>query len=282
MVGESLVLVDGNSMHLRHPVDFYQGTVVVPCGFKEQILDTLFREAPGAKQALRIKKAVIDAGHGGTDPGAIGRAGLREKGVNLDIAKRVANILRNDGIEVVMTRPSDRFVLLNSRVEMANNSGADIFVSIHSNANRVRSLSGFEVYYVSPSVSDSQRALSAARYAPLNLDTAGLAGNSLDLKAILWDMVYTSNRAESIELARSISKAMNDNLEARLLGIKGARFEVLKGVRMPAVLVEVGFLSNAQEERLLKNNFYRQRIAESIAQGIRDYGCSALLAKADN
>jgi N-acetylmuramoyl-L-alanine amidase len=278
MVGQNLVMVDQSPMRLTSPVQIYKGTVVVPYRFKEQVIDSLYQEtpvlAPVGHALLTIKKVVVDAGHGGNDPGAIGHSGLREKDVNLDIAKRLSNLLRSRGIDVVMTRSVDRFIPLPTRVEIANNSRADLFISIHSNASRVRSLSGFEVYYVSPNVGDDKRALASARSVPLNLAGCVVVSNSLDLKAILWDLFYTHSRAESVELCRSICGSMRRNLDVRLLGIKGARFEVLRGIRMPGVLVETGFVSNAEEERMLKNSFYRQKIAESLMQGIEEYARS--------
>jgi N-acetylmuramoyl-L-alanine amidase len=259
-------------------VDLYQGTVVVPYKFKEDIIDALFpssyRERVSRVQ-LNIKKVVLDAGHGGHDPGAIGRSGLREKEINLDIARRVASLLRNEGVQVVLTRPSDKYIPLGTRVRIANDSRADIFVSIHSNANPVRSLNGFEVYYVAPSVSDSKRALFAARSSNLELEGAVFASRSPTLKAILWDMIYTCARAESIELADAICKSTDSELNVEVLGVKGARYEVLRGAQMPAVLIEVGFLSNSNEESKLRNSFYRQKIAEAIVGGITDYAQDA-------
>lgn len=285
-VGDTLVVVDGRPQHISHPVDIYEGTVVLPYRFKEQVLDRLFKETyPPRKPvlaSLKIRKIVIDAGHGGNDPGTIGRTGLREKDVNLDIANRLSKLLGSEGVEVVMTRNSDRFIPLPMRVEIANKSRADLFVSIHSNANRVRSLNGVEVYYVSPGVNDSRRAYAAAKSAALNLGDASFAGQSLNLKAILWDMIYTSARAESIELSRSICRSIGDSLDARIIGVKAARFEVLRGARMPAVLIEVGFLSNYNEERMLSNSYYRQRIAESIVQGIHDYAKDSGIREAAN
>ena len=284
MVGDALVLVDGAPLHIKYPVDIYQGAIVVPYKFKEQVLDVLFKESyplsKAARSVLKIRKVVIDAGHGGNDPGAVGRTtGLREKDVNLDIAKRLSNLLRAEGVQVVMTRSTDRFIPLSRRVEIANNSGAELFISIHSNANRVKSLNGFEVYYVAPGVNDSQRAYNSAQDAELNLESASFASRSLELKAILWDMVYTNSRAESIELARSLCRAVNNNLDAKILGVKGARFEVLRGVRMPAVLIETGFLSNYNEEHMLKNSYYRQKISQALIQGIRDYAQDLKLMK---
>lgn len=276
MAGQALVLVDGSPRYLSYPVDIYQGTVVVPYRFKEQILDVLFKErAYVGKAALplsRIRKIVVDAGHGGNDPGTIGKRGLREKDVNLDIAKRLGNLLKAEGIEVVMTRTADTFIPLERRAGIANNSRAGLFISIHSNANRVRSLNGFEVYYISPNINDSKRALNYAQEAALDLNRDSFAyAPSLNLKAILWDMVCTSNRAESLRLSRYVCRAIEKNLNTRVLGIKGAPFYVLKDTHMPAILIETGFLSNYNEERLMRNSCYRQQIAESIAEGIKEY-----------
>lgn len=281
MVSDNLVLVDKRAVLLSHPVDIYQGEIVVPAKFKTEILDNLFKPAKAvvsrrsSSLALTIKKVVIDAGHGGHDPGAIGRTGLKEKDVNLDIARRLANKLKEDGVEVIMTRNSDKFIPLGTRVNIANNAKADLFISIHANASRTRNLYGFEVYYVSPSVSDTTRASYAAKNAYLNLDSACFAGQSQNLKAILWDMIYTHNRAESIELSRAICRSAVDHLNVKVLGVKDARFEVLRGARMPAILVEVGFLSNTKEEGLLKNSYYREKISKSIREGLCNYAGSA-------
>jgi N-acetylmuramoyl-L-alanine amidase len=285
-VGDTLVLVDGRQQYLSQPVDIYQGAVVVPLRFKEKLLDNLFREIkPHAKYlplSLRIKKVIVDAGHGGNDPGAIGRTGLREKDINLDIAKRLAKLLSSQGIGVTMTRSTDKFVSLASRVDIANSSEADLFISIHSNANRVKGLNGFEVYYVSPYINDFRRALAAAQNAKPNLDKSCFASDSLNLKATLWDMIYNSSRAESITLAHSICHSIGHDLDTKVLGVKGANFYVLKGARTPAVLIEIGFVSNPAEERLLRNGYYRQQIAEAVAAGINNYAQDYTIMEASN
>jgi len=274
--GDALILVNDNIMHLNSPIDIYEGTIVVPRQFKEDVFDALFKQPvlahrrPGFGK-IKLSKVVIDAGHGGNDPGAIGKNGLKEKDVNLDIAKKLSNLLRQEGVETVLTRTNDRFIPLSTRVNIANRSGADLFISIHSNANRSRSLSGFEVYYVAPSVSDSKRAVFTARSASLNLKNAVFTNNSQDLRSIVWDMIYTNSRAEAIELSHSLCRVMDSSIDANILGVKGARFQVLKGVRMPGVLIEIGFVSNLNEERLLKTGTYRQKLAEGILEGIRDY-----------
>jgi len=275
-VGDALVLVNDNPLRLNSPVDIYQGTIAVPRQFKEQVFDLLFRKTapvyrrPGAGK-IKLNKVVIDAGHGGNDPGAIGRNGLKEKDVNLDIAKRLSALLKAEGVQTVLTRSSDKFIPLSTRVNIANRSGAELFISIHSNAARSRSLSGFEVYYVAPSVSDSKRAALTARSTSLNLKDTVFSSDTQDLKAIVWDMIYTNSRAESIELSRSLCKIMDACIDANILGVKNARFQVLRGITMPGILIEVGFVSNLHEERLLKTASYREKLAAGILEGIRDY-----------
>jgi N-acetylmuramoyl-L-alanine amidase len=275
LVGDTLILVDGVMQHLPQKVDIYNGLVVVPAKFREDILDSLFKEyAPAAKTQdyfSAIQKIVIDAGHGGKAPGAIGTSGLKEKEVTLDIARRLRDILKAEGLQVLMTRSTDRSVSLEERVNIANNSRAGLFVSIHANANRSRSLKGFEVYYISPGISDSERALAAAKNERLNLQDSSFGSSSLTLKAILWDMIYNYDRAESVELSYAICRNAVGNLDTRVIGTKSANFQVLRGAAMPAVLVEVGFLSNANEERSLDDGSYRQKIAESINQGLKEY-----------
>jgi N-acetylmuramoyl-L-alanine amidase len=271
------VIIDGQLQQLRHPVQMHEGQVVIPLKLKDQISGLFVQassSAPSAKALLpqiSIKKVVIDPGHGGKDPGAIGRTGLREKDVNLDIAYRLAKLLRDDGVAVVMTRSTDTFISLERRVDIANNSGADLFISVHSNASRTRSLNGFEAYYVSTKSSDSNRAAAAADKARPNVDGGAFAYTTKPLMATLWDMLLTFNRGESMQLARQICKTIGADLETKILGVKGANFYVLKGARMPAVLLETGFISHAQEERMLKNGYYRQQIAESIERGIIRY-----------
>jgi len=284
MVGDRLVLVDGNKEYLRHPVTLYENMLVVPYKFKEQVIDALFKDAAyevkSAGYLSRIKRVVVDAGHGGKDPGAIGRTGVKEKDVTLDIAKRLESILKREGIDVVMTRSTDKFISLTRRAEIANRAHADLFISIHANANRVRSLKGFEIYYVSNSVSDITRAIEAAGEAAPDVEPGSLASNSTNLKAILWDMIYTDSRAQSLKLGRSICRSVDDNIEdSRVIGVKEARFYVLKGTRMPAILIEVGFLSNYSEECLLRNVYFRQKMAETIAQGIDNFARDCILAE---
>jgi len=275
-LNDTLMLVDGKTEHLSHPVELYQGTVVVPHNFEQVLLNLFKLPYPTYKlpplAAVPIRRIIIDPGHGGVDPGTISKSGLKEKIVNLDIAKRLAKILKERGFEIIMTRNTDKFVSLRSRVDIANQAKADLFISIHANANRLRSLSGFEIYYISAKMdNDTKRALSTAKETLPNLEDTNLINDSLDLRAIIWDMIYTANRAEAVRLSQNICRSVDRALSISALRIKEANFYILKGAQMPAILIELGYLSNPQEERQLRNSYYRQQIAEAIAQGIENY-----------
>ncbi len=272
MVGQDLVLVDGYPRHIKHNVEFYQGVLVVPEKFRGEILDKVFPLACPINAAVMpptIRKIVVDAGHGGYDPGTHGRSGIQEKEINLDIAKRLARVLNCEGVEVVLTRPSDNFVSLERRVQIANRAKADLFISIHSNANRVRSLNGFEVYCISDS-GNSWRSKNSKGEA-LPVAPSSYQQMSPALETTLWDMIYNYQKAQSVDLAESICRAVSGSSGPKVIGTKSAGFYVLKGTQIPAVLIEVGFLSNTQEEQHLKNSGYRQEIADLIVSGIRNY-----------
>jgi N-acetylmuramoyl-L-alanine amidase len=248
----------------------YRGALVVPQRFKERIWDVFISPVPGTSTICTfpgLKKIVIDAGHGGHDPGAISRRGVREKEINLDIAKRLASLLRQDGVDVVMTRSTDVFIPLEKRSEIAQRAGAAAFVSIHSNSSRRKTLHGFEVYYVSNTAYDPRRAKRARSNGRIHLATPAYASDGSESG----HDTFTQSRARSIALSSSVARCVEKNMGVTILGVKAARFEVLKSAYMPAVLVEVGFLSNSYEERRLQEAFYRQRMAEAIAEGIRGY-----------
>lgn len=283
LLDSSLALVDGKPEDLKQPLMLYRGMIVVPYTLNNSLAKLLKFRAPlekGVPPHYRINKICIDAGHGGKDPGAVGRYyGLKEKNIVLDIAMRMRRQLKAKGLEVVTTRASDIFVPLEKRAQIANRSGADLFISIHANASRRRSTSGFEVYYIGDNADDNARALALAEngavfpkdkidLGPRNFYQAGLSKN---VKAILWDLMLTENRFESVELARQICKFSAQDAGVKVLGIKGGPFAVLRQTQMPAILVEVGFISNLQEEKYFKNAFYRQQVAEALVCGILSY-----------
>ncbi len=276
LIGSRKAVVNNEIRDLSAPVIVRESVVWAPMEVHE-IFVPRARRVPAPRVAdreiflRRIEHVVLDAGHGGKDPGAVGRKGLREKDVNLDMVFRLKKELERCGLQVTLTRIDDTFIPLAQRARIANNRGADLFVSLHANANHARWIEGFEVYYLTEAVDDDARALAAAENVPDEVEPGVFRKQVLTLKAMLWDLIFTEDRRESIEVAGKISQAVARRLGMKLLGIKGAPFVVLRGARMPAVLVEVGYLSNLGGERKLKDPSYRQKMAEAIAEGIMDF-----------
>ena len=219
---------------------------------------------------LCIKRVVIDAGHGGKDPGAIGPTGLREKDVVLKIAKKVASRLKKElACQVVLTREKDRFLPLTQRTAIANARKADLFISIHANAAPSRRISGVETYFLNFTM-DKEAMRVAARENATSTKRIG------DLKNILNDIMQNTKVDESSRLASYVQKEIVKNLRKKYSnvkskGVKQAPFFVLIGARMPSVLVEVSFISNRKEEGRLKSDRYLDRVADGIVNGIKSY-----------
>ncbi|MFQ5427713.1 MAG: N-acetylmuramoyl-L-alanine amidase [Thermodesulfobacteriota bacterium] len=227
---------------------------------------------PSKKSRAKRKKLliVLDPGHGGKDPGAIGRKGLREKDVTLKIARLVAKDLQKQlKGSVVMTRKRDTYVALEERTAIANSRNADLFVSIHINASRKRSATGVETYILNLSTSEEARRLAARENATT---TRGIS----DLEFILRDLVKTAKTNDSVKLASSVQGKLVTRLRRKYSGIKGngvkgAPFYVLVGTRMPSILVEVSFISNSREEKRLRSAKYLKEVASGISTGVVDY-----------
>lgn len=265
-----------NSVSVQEkPVIIYKGAVCIPIELLRTVFNGVFLERPAlglsvdrpAVSHYKIRKVVLDAGHGGYDPGAIGRNGIKEKYIALDITKKVAAALEDAGVTVILTRSDDSFIPLWRRVEITNRSGADLFVSIHANASVTHRLKGFEVYYLSEEIDDNARAYSVAKERALKFDGNSVYRYTSALNEILWDLELTENRRNGIQLGNQVL----DNINVSKRDIKSARFFVLKGAHMPAVLVEVGYISNADECSRLGSKEYRSDIAERIAGGILKY-----------
>jgi len=262
-------LSSGNELFI--PLSFLRSNLGPLIGYVPSPSPRMPTEAEGPKR-FTIRSIVIDAGHGGNDPGAIGRRShVKEKNLTLQLARKLKSILEAEGIKVTMTRDSDIFIPLPMRSEIANKSGADLFVSVHINASRSRLMRGFECYYLSNATDDNARALEAFENSSLKMDEAASAQHSRPLDKTLWDMTLTENRLESAQLAGSICDSVDESLATGDRGIRTARFYVLKHTNIPAVLVETGYLSNKYEELKLKDPEFLDRIAESVAQGILKY-----------
>ena len=230
-------------------------------------------KTPQAESGARpVRRIVVDAGHGGHDPGAIGRRGLQEKAVTLDIARRVAAELRKQGFDAILTRSTDRFLQLEERTALANTARADLFVSIHANANPRRNRTGIETYFLNVT-DDRYAARLAARENGADLDGGGTDDV---LKRIRTDLDAVASAGSSKQLAELVQRELCSAVRARFgdvrdLGVKNALFYVLLGARMPAVLVETGFISNAAEERRLAAPEYRAEVARAVAGAVRTY-----------
>lgn len=220
-----------------------------------------------------VKLVVLDPGHGGKDPGAIGPGGVLEKDVVLEVAKKAkARIEAGTKIQVKLTRDEDVFVPLRKRAQFANVIGADIFISVHANAAK-RSAWGFETYFLSEKASDDEaRSLALMENKALDLQDDIQSelppGVGSDIEAILFDMVQMEYIKESEALAGIIQEQLSLILESPDRGVKQAPFAVLMGAAMPAVLVELGFVSSKREVKLLTNGEVQEQIAEAIAKSV--------------
>ena len=217
---------------------------------------------------LTVHTVFIDAGHGGRDPGT-NHNGVLERAISLDVALTLGRLLEANGLDVVYSRTADKAISLHERTTMANATGADLFVSIHVNANDDPSIQGFETYYLD--IASNQE---AARLAALeNTDSEHRLG---DMQKMLADVMLNARVDESRHLAQDIQRMSQFRLKRRQFdtkdnGIKSAPFIVLIGAQMPAVLVEIGYCTNKQEASRLLTPKYRMSVAEGLAEGILAY-----------
>ena len=234
-------------------------------------------EVPFDRKKWTYHTIVVDPGHGGRDPGAIGPTGLKEKDVVLDIGRRLAELLRkNLDVKVVLTRSSDRFIPLDERARIALRNDGKLFVSIHTNANPKRYARGTETYFLSEAKTEdamrvAQRENASLQYQePVRLATTE---NFRIVEDIRLGMLSNQFLKESQALAALVQSELVRTLQTRNRGVKQAGFYVMMGTEatMPGVLVEVAFISNPYEEKLLKRTSFRKRAARAIFQGIKTF-----------
>ncbi|RNC69647.1 MAG: N-acetylmuramoyl-L-alanine amidase [Desulfuromonadales bacterium] len=218
----------------------------------------------------KIRRIVVDPGHGGHDPGAVGASGTQEKEIVLSIGLKLAEKIREKlGVDVVLTRSTDVFIPLEERTAIANKVNADLFVSVHANASLNRTASGIETYYLNLAKTEKAAQL-AARENGTSLEKVSL------LQAILFDLMANYKLNDSAHLAEEVQKALYKKIHSsypttKNLGVKQGPFYVLVGATMPSILVEVAFLSNEAEEARLRDPVYQDRAAEGILEGIKGY-----------
>jgi N-acetylmuramoyl-L-alanine amidase len=242
------------------------------------VLDIHSTRPPGARGALSgpgeaLRRIVLDAGHGGYDPGAVGPGGLQEKDVVLDVTRRVARLVEEGlGIKVALTRTGDHFVPLRDRTQFANKERAQLFVSIHANAHRDLGSEGIETYFLSSEATDNDaRQVAALENGVIQLETGNSRAKMDALKTILWDLAQSEFQEESSHLAETVQDSVTRTLRIANRGVKQAGFYVLGGAAMPAILVEIGFVTNRKEERRLMDSQHRERVARAIYAGLAEY-----------
>lgn len=235
--------------------------------------DQMFEAPPAAMSIdaipLQVRRIILDAGHGGTDPGTVSGK-LLEKDITLDINRRLRSLLEGAGFEVRLTRMADETLPLRERAAVANSSEGDIFVSVHVNSIRgSRAIRGIETYYLGPTTDPLLTELAAS-------ENRG-SGYTLNAYKKLLEQIYTDARHdESRKLAQSVQSGLHGELvrtnpHLANWGVRKAPFVVLVATDMPAILTEVSCLSNAEEAKLLATGEYRQQIAEALYKGILSY-----------
>lgn len=264
--------IDGERIYL--PLEFLKGTL--------PLIDSknfAYSAQNGILQATmpvdnRIRTIVIDPGHGGRDPGAIGFSKRNyEKDIVLSVALKLKEILESrTQINVLLTRNSDIFMPLQERTQFANTNNADLFVSLHCNASPRSSAHGIEVFFLSAARTDEARAVELLENSVVEIYEGQEALKHYDdLSFILMDMAQTEQLRESSYLAIKMQANLINRTNAYDRGVKQAGFYVLRGAFMPSVLVELGFLSNQQEERRLASEAYQKTLAQALFDGLMEY-----------
>jgi len=302
--GYSCSIIDNSLAGHDNPILRWKGGIYIPLDLAEILLENFYNrevqekngklvfieeERGEIKQPERdripskkekIGFIIVDAGHGGKDPGAVGKGGLREKTITLQIAKKVEALLRRrmEYIKLKSTRSSDRFIELAERAEIANRelkkNMNGLFISIHVNASISNRISGFETYFLSQNPTNEEaRKTAALENNVVILETQGRGKKKYeDVDYVEALMMTTQIQKESSILADSVQNSIGKNIrEFKSRGVHKADFFVLRGSLMPAVLVEVGFITHQKEIKYLKTDSYQDKLAEGIVDGIADF-----------
>ncbi len=223
------------------------------------------------KNKWKFDTIVIDPGHGGKDPGAIGYRGTKEKDIALDVAKRLEKkISKNMNVKIILTRDEDIFLKLGERTRFANENNGDLFISIHANAAEDRRASGFETFLIGPNRNEAAVRVAARENAVLELEDGNIT--KLTDEALIQATIAQAGFASfSEKFAALVQEEMGKRIQSKNRGVKQAGFYVLMGASMPNVLIELGFISNPSEEKKLKSSQYKDALATSIYRAIEKY-----------
>lgn len=246
--------------------------ILISVRTKQDITATITNELEEEKKKWLIDKIVIDPGHGGKDPGAIGKGGTYEKDVTLAISLMLKDLLREKtDIEVLMTRDDDRFIELKQRTEFANRNEAKLFISIHANSNPSRRIKGVSTYFLGPENTEEAREVALLENSVIkyekNSKYADLSAENIILSAMAQNIYNT----ESEDLAAIVQDVISDNCNLIDRGVRQANFYVLWGASMPNILVETAFISNREEEKKLRTSSFQKKIAEALFESIMKF-----------
>jgi N-acetylmuramoyl-L-alanine amidase len=247
--------------------------ILVSLPTQEQVPSEVLRNLEIERRKWLIDTIVLDPGHGGRDPGAIGPSGVREKDVTLEIAKRLKKLLeKNLDVRVVLTREDDRFIPLKDRTQLANSVQGKIFVSIHCNSNNSRRVTGATTYFLGPAKTEEALEVARRENAVINYEADSSAYAGLGEEGfILAALAQNAFNRESEDLAAMVQDEMHSHTKLADRGVKQAGYYVLIGASMPNVLVETAFISNPREEASLGNDDFQQRIAEAVFNSIKKF-----------
>jgi len=302
--GYSCSIIDNSITGTEYPIIRWKGGVYIPLTLAEILLESFYNKEVERRNGKlivikdehgNIKKTekdripsrkekigfiIVDAGHGGKDPGAVGKGGLKEKTITLKISKKVETLLKQrfENIKIKLTRNSDIFIELAERAEIANRelkkNSNGIFVSIHVNASISSKISGFETYFLSQNPTNEEARKTAALENNVVILENQRSGKKKyeDVDYIEALMLTTQIQKESSLLADSVQKNIDKNIsEFKSRGVHKADFFVLRGALMPAVLVEVGFITHLKEMKYLKTDDYQDKLAEGIVDGVTTF-----------
>lgn len=283
LVDSSYLLFGNDIYNFIEPVIQEEGKYFLPVSFLVNILPEIYDSITFKDGKLfahtpvdnRIETIVIDPGHGGKDPGAISYTKSNfEKDIVLSVSKKLQKKLKDKmDVEVLLTRNSDKFVSLHDRTKFANQNNADLFVSIHCNAHYSSKAHGVEVYYLSSAKTDEARAVEALENQVVYDYEGGEEAVKKydDLAFILADMAQSEHLEESYDLSSKFQDKLVHTTNSFDRGVKQANFFVLRGAFMPAVLVELGFMTNKKEEKKLTNSTYQEKLVESLFLALKDF-----------
>lgn len=246
--------------------------ILVSLKTKKDLSKDITKNLENEKRRWLIDRIIIDPGHGGKDPGAIGRYGTKEKDVVLEIALYLKDMLEEElGVEVLMTRDDDRFLELSQRTEFANRNQAKLFISIHANSNRNRRIHGVSTYFLGPENTEDARDVANLENSVINLENESRYADLSQERYILSAIAQNNYNKESQDLADLVQREISRACDLRDLGVRQAGFYVLWGASMPNILIETAFISHPEEEKLLKNKFFQKKQAEAIFRSIKDF-----------